>query len=121
MAVINVQSLSLSGLTATLSPATATVGDKFDNPTDERTFLRVANGSGASINVTIVAQAPSVSVPGYGQVPLTNQVLAVAAGAARDFGPFPAALWNDSNGQVNFTCSAVTNVTVGAIRMARAS
>jgi hypothetical protein len=121
MAVLTVQNLSLTGLAATLAAATATTGDKFDNPTDERTFLRVTNGSGASINVTITAQAANINVSGYGLVALANQVVAVAAGASKDIGPFPAALWNDANGQVNFVCSAVTSVTVGAIRMARAS
>jgi len=120
MAVLSVQNLTTTGLAATLTAAAAG-GDKFDNPTDERTFLRVANGGGSSINVTISKQKSVVNAAGYGAVATADLVVAVANGATKDIGPFPAELWNDAAGQVNVSYSAVTSVTVGAIRMARAS
>lgn len=116
MATLSVQTLAVTGLAASLASAAAG-GDKFTNPSDERTFLRVANGGGSSINVTISKQNSAVAVPGYGQVSLSDEVVAVAAGATKDIGPFPAAKFNDANGQVNVAYSAVTSVTVGAIYM----
>jgi hypothetical protein len=87
MAVLTVQNLGITGLAATLAAAAAG-GDKFDNPTDERTFLRVANGGGSSINVTITVQKSVVNAAGYGAVATANQVVAVANGTTKDIGPF---------------------------------
>jgi hypothetical protein len=120
MAILTAQALNIDGLAATLTSAAAG-GDKFANPSDERTFLRVTNGSGASINVTITKQVAAVNAPGYGSVATADKVVAVAAGASKDIGPFPTALWNDAQNMVNVAYSAVTTVTVGVIRMARAS
>lgn len=118
MAVLTVQNVVLAG--AVITPvAAAGGGDSFANPTDERTELLVVNGGGGSINVTIVAQPASVPVPGYGTVPLASEVIAVAAGATKRIGPFPAAKFNDASGRVNVTYSGVTSVTVAAVRLAR--
>lgn len=119
MAVLTVNSLAETGLTVTTVSAAAG-GDKFDNPTDERTFLQVTNGGGGSINVTISKQQSTLNAPGYGALTLADRVVAVGAGVTKLIGPFPAALYNDANGQVNVGYSGVTSVTVAAIRMARA-
>ena len=120
MAALTVQNLTLAGLAPTLTAA-AGGGDTFANPSDERTFLRVANGSGSSVTVTIAKQKATVSAAGYGAVATADAVVAVAAGVTKDIGPFPAELWNDVNGAVNVAYSSATDVTVAAIRMARAS
>lgn len=120
MAVLTVQNVVLAG--AVITPvAAAGGGDSFDNPSDERNELVVINGGGVSINVTIVTQPTSIPVPGYGAVPLASEVIAVAAGATKRIGPFPAAKFNDANGRVNVTYSGVTSVTVAATRLARAA
>lgn len=119
MAVLTVQNTVLAG--AVITPvAAAGGGDSFTNTSDETTELMVVNGGGGSINVTIVAQAATVNVPGYGAVPLASEVIAVAAGATKRIGPFPASKFNDANGRVNVTYSGVTSVTVAAVRLARA-
>lgn len=120
MAVLTVQNIVETGL-AVSTTAAAVGGDKFDNPTDERTYLQVTNGGGGSINVTITKQQSTLNAPGYGALALADRVVAVGAGATRLIGPFPAALYNDTNGQVNVAYSGVTSVTVAAIRMARAA
>jgi hypothetical protein len=118
MAVLSVQTIPVSGLAASMTSASAG-GDKFDNANDGRTFLRVKNGGGASINVTIAKQAASVNVGGFGALAVADEVIAVAAGAEKDIGPFPAGRFNDANGQVNVSYSGVTTVTVAALRLAQ--
>jgi hypothetical protein len=104
----------LSGVAPT-SAAAGAGGDTVANPRGN-TILRVNNGGGASINVTIAAGA-NPSRPADGTFPamtLGNQVVAVPAGAVRLIGPVPSA-YNDAAGNINLSYSAVTSVTVEAI------
>lgn len=90
--------------------AAAAGGDKV--APNERGALHVRNGSGASINVTVV-------VPGntkYGQAN-PDVVVAVPAGADRLIGPFPSDLADPADGLVAITYSAVTTVTVAAVQI----
>lgn len=103
------------GLKALVSAAGG--GDQFANPSDARTYLEVLNGSGGSITVTITAQNTTFAVPGKGNLTAANGGGAVAAGAARVFGPFPAEIYNDSSGNVQVTYSGVTSLTVQAIKV----
>jgi hypothetical protein len=90
-------------------------------PNNGQQFLRVNNGSGSSINVTITAYPRTSGViPGPGGTPgslvAENPVIAVAAGAIADIGPFPPSAFNDSTGQVDIAISAITTVTIGAFQ-----
>ena len=71
--------------------------------------LWVTNGSGASISVTV--QATGI----VDDLPLTNLVVAVAAGATALIGPFPKRAFGrptgDDKGRVYVDYSAVTTVT----------
>jgi hypothetical protein len=90
--------------------AAAGGGDKVA-PSD-RGYLHVRNGSGGSITVT-------VDVPGttkYGQN-TPNVPVAVAAGAEKIIGPFPADLADPTDGLVAITYSGVTSLTVAAITL----
>ena len=71
----------------------------------------VRNGSGAEITVTVV-------VPGskYGKA-RPDITKAVAAGAFAVFGPFPTDLADPADHLVDISYSAVTTVTVAAIRI----
>lgn len=120
MAVLTVTDILLSGVAFTLTAAGAG-GDSFVNDSSERTFFAVTNGGGGSINVTIAKQGSSVPVPGYGALPLADEVIAVGAGVTRIIGPFPAAKFNDANGRVNVSYSGVSSVTVNPFRLARAA
>lgn len=106
MALLTVTKPSLTGVTSNPVPASSG-GDTF--PNDGFTFLRVKNGGGSSITVTINSQTPC----NYGFD--HDMTVTVAAGAEELIGTFPVNRFNDANGYVSVTYSAVTSVTVEAI------
>lgn len=108
MALLTYQQIGLGTLVVPVA-ATVTVGDSVTP--DDRGWVEVTNGSGSSINVTLV-------VPGsqYGQE-RPDVVQAVAAGVTRRFGPMTADLADPTDGQIDIICSAVTTVTVAAVRV----
>jgi hypothetical protein len=102
----------LAGVVPTAAAASAG-GDQVANPKG-KTYLRVINGGGSSINVTVAAQ--STTRPSDGTFPsmtLSSQVVAVANGTTKVIGPIPPA-FVDGNGNTQITYSAVTSVTVEA-------
>ncbi len=114
MADLTLQAMSEAGVAVTLATAAAG-GDQFSN--DGRTELRVKNGGGSPITVTITAQRTTAKKSGMGTLNKANGGGSVAAGAEKTFGPFPVAAFNDTNNKVQVTYSAVTSVTAGAIQM----
>lgn len=74
-------------------------------------FLHVKNGSGSSINVTLVTP---VTVGGRA---VADDVVAVAAGAEKLIGPFDERTYNNADGKVDVNFSAVTTVTVAAFSL----
>lgn len=98
------------GLTgaAVVYVAAAGGGDSFAN--DGNTEFRVKNGSGSSINVTVNSQTPCSQ--GFDH----DIIVAVGAGAEKVIGPFEKGRFNDVNGRVNVTYSAVTTVTVVPVK-----
>lgn len=113
MALLTPQDITRAGLTPTFAAATVTTGDTFVN--DERTFVRVKNASGSAITATatVVRQVD-------GQVVTARTVTVPATTGDVSFGPFPAGDYNDANNIVTVVCSAVTSVTIAAIRLPRA-
>lgn len=107
MATLAYSRIAIAGTLA--APVAAAAGGDKVAPND-RGFVDVNNGSGASINVTI-------AVPGNTSYGLAQPdvVTAVAAGARRRFGPFPADLADPADGLVAIAYSAVTSVTVEAL------
>lgn len=104
-------------MSAGLVTPTATHGNKFVN--DGRTFLRVVNGSMSPITVTI--DTPG-SVDGQTIGDLTVTVAATGDEDGLDdqaIGPFTRT-FEQSDGYVWAVCSEVTDVTVGAFRLASA-
>lgn len=108
MAALTIQNLAKTGVVITYGAA-AGGGDEFAN--NGKTFLHVKNGGGSSINVTIASQ---VTDPEPGTA-ASNIVIAVANGAEKMIGPFNQNGYNDVDGNVQVTYSAVTSVTVAAI------
>lgn len=119
MAALALQNIVEAGLAPSMASA-AGGGDTFANANDERTILMVTNGGGGSITVTITAQDTSETVPGFGTVSKANGGGSVGAGATKLFGPFPAAAFNNSSGEVAVTYSGVSSVTVAALRVPKA-
>lgn len=112
MADITPVSLALTGANPALASANAG-GDSIINTKANATFI-VNNGSGSSINVTFAAQQNPRPTDGtFPAMTLSNNVVAVPAGGMRLIGPIPSA-FNDGNGKVQVTYSAVSSVTVGA-------
>ncbi len=119
MATLSVQTIGgPSGLVNPSAAAASAGGDAFPNPSDERTFLYVKNGGGSPITVTVAPVNPTtVRVPGAaGAIPVPNRAMTVPASQEGWLGPFPTA-FNDANGNVNVSYSAVTSVTVAARRL----
>lgn len=106
MAVLTVQhTTGATGLVPTFGAA-AGGGDSFVNTSGA--ILKVKNGGGGSINVTITCQAAC----NLGGTTVHNLVVAVAPSATpTEIGPF-GFNYNDANGSVQITYSGVTSVTV---------
>ncbi len=113
LVVYNIVRAGLS-LTEGLVEPTVTDGDSFAN--NGKTFLYVENGSVAPITVTI--DCPHV-VDG---LTLADRVVTIAAtgdgdGLDKQFiGPFTA-IFNQSGGTVLATCSAITDILIGAFQL----
>lgn len=108
MATLATQQISQTGLGASYASA-AGGGDAFTP--DDKTFLHVKNGSGASINVTLTPTGT------YDGLALGALVIAVPAGADRMIKPPAAEILRDpSTGLAAITYSAVTTVTIAALR-----
>ena len=108
MALLAYQQITIAGTAPAYAAATATTGDSV--VPDDRGFVHVKNGSGASITATVV-------VPGalYGQA-RPDVAVTVPAGADRFIGPMVADLADPTDGQIDVICSAVTSVTIAAVR-----
>jgi len=107
MSFLAPQQIAVTGTTVTYAAASA--GGDSCNP-DDRVFLRVKNGSGAPINVTIL-------VPGstWGQAN-PDPVIAVPATTGEVSIDLPAGLIDLTTGLISWTYSAVTSVTVALVR-----
>jgi hypothetical protein len=107
MAELNVQKVVLGGLDPAFSAADA-AGDTFIN--NGRTFFHFKNGGTAAITATINSVTPCNH--GFDH----DVAISVPAGDDRIVGPFPAQRFNDLNNKVSVAYSAVTSVTVAAIK-----
>jgi len=105
MATLTVQRPGLAGAAVTLAAADA-ADDSFAN--DGKTLVKVANGGGAPITVTIPRAANCNQ--GFSH----SQQVTVAAGADKVIGPFPR---KEFSSPVTVQYSAVTSVTVGAFKL----
>lgn len=111
MALIPLQTMAAAGLAPT-TQAAIIGGDTvaLASATDDKSFLQVTNGGGSPITVTLTD--PGATPAGNAG---TATAQSVAAGATKFF-PLLPALVNASTGLVSISYSAVTTVTVAAIR-----
>lgn len=116
MAALSVQDVVRTGLAASYASAAAGGDTIAVSGNTNQLFAHVKNASGASVNVTVTRQNTTANVGGEGSVTLSNLVVAVPAGAERFIGPFTPSLV-DSTGNVNLGYSAVTSLTVAALRL----
>lgn len=108
MAELTVQQATIAGAQEATLVAAAAGGDTFDN--DGKTLLRVANGGGSPITVTITGQKTlPIGTSATKTVSVTN-------GQTFVIGPFPVGVYNtDGANEVQVGYSDVTSVTVGAV------
>ena len=108
---LEVQEIVRAGVEPTYEAANSD-GEEFANADSARTFLHVKNGSGGSINVTIVT--PNVVDD---DLAVGDRVVAVPAGEERMIGEFPPANYNQSDDTVDVNFSAVGSVTVAVFHI----
>ena len=111
MATLSTQVINRTGVAPTFASA-AGGGDRFTP--GQYTFLRVKNGGGSPITVTVAATGKV-----DGDISLTNPSFSVAAGADGSIGPFPGDqfLAVDGSGLADITYSGVTSVTVAVLQL----
>lgn len=111
MALLPLQSMTSAGLAPTLVAATGG-GDTvaLASSTDDRSFLQVTNGAGSSMTVSIAD--PGVTPAGNAG---TVTPITVAAGTTKLIPLNPNSV-NSTTGLISISYSAVTTVTVGAVR-----
>jgi hypothetical protein len=85
----------------------AAAGDSFSN--NGKTLIRVNNGGGAPITLTV--DDPGSTSPVAATAFNPDAAIVVTNGQARIIGPFPAARFNDANGRCQLAWSATTSVT----------
>ena len=115
MATLTLQTATKAGQTLTFACA-AGGGDVVSN-NGGGTILIVNNGSGASINVTVTAQNTSVKTNDAGTVTISDQVVAVGAGAIRAIGPFKPNIFNNTSNQLEISYSSATSVTIACMKV----
>lgn len=108
MAVLATRQIGVTG--STPAPVAASAGgDRVEvGPTN---YLRVINGGGASITVTV--DAVQACSQGFDH----DVSVAVPAGSTREIGPLNSRFASNVDGLAAVTYSAVTSVTVEAVRL----
>lgn len=116
MALLTLTRLLESNGLAIAAAAASAGGDTAPNP-DGKVFLYVKNAGAGGITVTVTPAKPTLAIPGQGQFTKATPAVAVAAGAEALLGPFPPAIFNDGNGNLDITYSGVTSVEVAAFQL----
>lgn len=109
MAQLTPQVVVLTGITPTLVAAEAG-GDEFVN--SGRDFIHIKNANAAAMDVTIDSQVDCNQ-----GVDHDIMVNIPATSGEKFIGPFPKDRFNDEGGKVQITYSAVTDVTIGIVRV----
>ena len=119
MADLTIQNVVEAGLAATYANASSG-GDAVLN-TNGDVVLHVKNDDVASKTVTVTAQRTSQNVPDFGDMSKSNIQVSIPASEDRFIGPFPKGAYNDGAAKVQITYSAVTSVTIAALRVPKAA
>src|SRR6266545_3844613 len=110
MATLTEQVINRAGTVIT-PVAAAGGGDAM--PCGPTNSLKVVNGGGSSITVTIAIPA---GASGYPNAAYTSTAVSVTNGTTKDIGPILGPLYQDpTTGLATITYSGVTSVTVAAV------
>lgn len=110
MALLGTQAITAAGLAASYAAATGG-GDKVQLGASN-IFLHVKNGGASPITVTITTQNNN-----YKGLTVPDRTVTIANATDKMIGPIDASLHGDTNNQASIGYSAVTSVTVAAIRI----
>lgn len=110
MALLSLQAVTAAGITPTYGAANAG-GDKVQLGA-ANIFLHVKNGGGSAVTVTVTTQANS-----YKGLTVPDRTVSVPASGEKMIGPIDQTLHADVNSQASIGYSAVTSVTVAALRI----
>lgn len=113
MATLTTQEISESGKVLTMTAAAET-GDKYLN---EGNQIIVVKNTGESMTITVTAQVTALDYAPWGKSTKSNATLVVASNKEGFIGPFPPAAYNDADGYVQITYSAIEGVTVAVARL----
>jgi hypothetical protein len=108
--VLTVQEVVIAGKQLTMTTPDVTDGVGFVN-TSGGVMLLINNASAGEITATFATPGKVAGVD------IAEHSVAVAAGTMKVVGPFDSSVFNQASGQVYATFSAVTDVTVAAIRL----
>ncbi len=110
MADLTLRTVDISGLDdSSIYESAAAGGDAFVN--DGRTIIHIKNGDASGMTLTM-------DTPGtYRGVNLANPTVSVGATSNYFVGAFDPRIFNDTNGKVQLTYSAVTSLTITALQI----
>lgn len=112
MATIVAQKILQSGLVPTYSAASAG-GDKLLNTGIQ--YFHVKNDSGVTITASVVPVVTVYIDPVLGKLIKQTASLVLTAGQSGFVGPFETGAFNDTQGFITITCSAISSVGVAAL------
>lgn len=75
-------------------------------------FIWMKNASLANKTLTITAQDTSVATTRFGQLTKSNATIVIESESEGLIGPFAQAAYNDADGMIQLTYSAVTDCTI---------
>ena len=119
MAALTITDVTASGINAPSLVSASCGGDTAKNDNSD-IFLWVKNSDASAHTVTVTAQKPSPTVPGFGQVTKSDVSVQVPATSGEKLiGPFPTIAYNQTDGTIAITYDDVTGVTIAAVRLPR--
>jgi hypothetical protein len=110
-----VQAVTTAGITPTFDAANASGGQMFAN--NGRRILRVKNGSGSAVTVTVNIPA---TLDGVAPANGGKQITVPATTGDMVIGPFPSTTYNQADGKVYVDFSAATSVTLAVLEVSPA-
>lgn len=110
MALLSLQTVTAPGITPTYGAANVG-GDKV-GLSASNVFLHVKNGGGSAVTVTITTQSTN-----YKGLTVPDRTVSVPASGEKMIGPLDPALHADINQQAAIGYSAITSVTIAALRI----
>ena len=111
MATLTVNTIDNDGLNSeSVYVSAAAGGDQFANT--GREFIVVKNGDAGTPTVTLATPAT------YGGLAVADVAVTMGATTGEQMiGPFPTGIFNDANGNVQITYTAVTSLTISAFKL----